>query len=218
MDRLGMWLGKKKPERSSRVTRSTTSPSTTRVIYNEEIVPLTMLDASPAKAMAFPCRDFMADAGIQEEFNALCANAGLTRLVTSRVPHYETLTAIFGNSFRFYPDSDSVVFLIYERLLTMPMSIFCEALGLPDIGENNKKNSQTVALNTLLDSFCNTEVRKSNRQKISNILFPHLRYFAYYIARWVLARDNTSNTSTPNTAIMANALRETRVSCGRAYC
>ena len=49
-------------------------------------------------------------------------------------------------------------------------------------------------------------MRKSNRQKISNIMFPHLRYFAYYIARGVLARDNTSNTSTPDTAIMVNAL------------
>ena len=88
----------------------------------------------------------------------------------------------------------------------MPMRIFCEALGLPDIGEKKRKNTQTVALNTLLDSFCNTEVRPSNRQKISNIMFPHLRYFAYYIARGVLARDNTSNTSTPDTAIMENTL------------
>src|SRR3954465_9192033 len=63
----------------------------------------------------------------------------------------------------------------------MPMSIFCQALGLSDIGEKKRKNSQTVAINTLLDSFCNTEVRRSNRQKISNIMFPHLRYFAYYI-------------------------------------
>ena len=140
--------------------------------------------------MAFPCRDFMADAGIQEEFDALCANAGLTRLVTICVPQYETLTAIFVNSFRFYPDNDSVVFQIYERLLNMPMSVFCEALGSPDIGEKKSKNIQTVALNTLLDSFCNNEVRKSNRQKISNILFPHLRYFAYYIIRGVASRQH----------------------------
>src|SRR3954468_20906102 len=88
--------------------------------------------------MAFPCRDFMADADIQEEFDTLCARAGLTRLVTSRVPQYETLTAIFVNSFRFYPESDSVVFQIYERLLTMTMSTFCEALGLPDRGEKRR--------------------------------------------------------------------------------
>src|SRR3954469_10904498 len=110
MERLGKWLGKKKPERSSRVTRSAASPSTTRVSYNEDIVPIEMLDASPVRAMAFPCKDFMEDAGIQEEFYALCANAGLTRLVTSRVPQYETLTAIFVNSFRFFSYNDSVVF------------------------------------------------------------------------------------------------------------
>ena len=85
MEKLGRWLGKKKPERSSRVTRSTASPSTTRVSYNEEIVPLELLDVPPAKAMAFPCPGFMAAAGIQEEFDAICANAGLTRLVTCRV-------------------------------------------------------------------------------------------------------------------------------------
>src|ERR1041385_116852 len=207
MEKLRKWLGKKKPEHSSRVTRSAASPSSTRVSYNEDIVPMEMLDASPARAMAFPCKDFMEDAGIREEFYALCAHAGLTRLVTSRVPQYKTRTAVFVNSFRFYPDNDTVVFRLYERLLTMPMSTFCEALGLPGLVEKKKrKNVQTVALNNLLDSFYNTEVRPSNRQKISNVMFPHLRYFSYYIARGVLARDNTSSTSTPDTAIMENAL------------
>src|SRR4051812_33897229 len=125
MDRLGRWLGKKKPECSSCVTRSAASPSTTRVSYNEEIVPIELLDASPTKAMAFPCQYFMEDADIREEFDALCANASLTRLVTSRVPQYDTLTAIFVNNFRFHPESDIVVFRIYEFFLTMPMRIFC---------------------------------------------------------------------------------------------
>src|SRR3954468_7549470 len=207
MERLGKWLGKKKPERSSRVTRSAAAPSDTRTSYNEDIIPVEMLDVLPAKAMAFPCDDFMENSGIKQEFYSLCENAGLTRLVTIRVPQYETLTAVFVNSFRFYSDNDTVVFRLYDRLLTMPMSKFCEGLGLPGLVEKKKrKNIPTVEINTLLDSFCNTEVRKSNRQKISNIMFPHLRYFAYYIARGVLARDNTSNTYTSDTAIMENAL------------
>src|SRR3954463_4802047 len=135
MDRLGRWLGKKKPERSSRVTRSTASPSATRVSYNKEIVPLELLDVHPAKPMEFPCRDFMAAAGIHEELDTLCAKVGLTRLVTSRVQQYQKLTAVFINSFRFYPENHVVVFHIYDRLLTMPMSTFCEALGLSDRGE-----------------------------------------------------------------------------------
>ena len=110
MEKLGRWLGKKKPERSSRVTRSAAAPSSTRASYNEDIVPVELLDVLPAKAMAFPCDDFMENAGIKEEFYALCENAGLTRLVTSRVHQYETLTAVFVNSFRFYSDNDIVVF------------------------------------------------------------------------------------------------------------
>src|ERR1041384_651919 len=207
MEKLGRWLGKKKPERSSRVTRSAAAPSSTRASYNEDIVPVELLDVLPAKAMAFPCDDFMENAGIKEEFYALCENAGLTRLVMSRVQQYETLTAVFVNSFRFYPDNDTVVFRLYDRLLTMPMSKFCKVLGLPGLVEKKKrKNIPTVEINTLLDSFCNTEVRKSNRKKISNIMFSRLRYFAYYIARGVLDRDNTCSTSTPDTAIMENAL------------
>ena len=190
MEKLGRWLGKKKPEHSSRVTRSADAPSSTRASYNEDIVPVELMDMLPAKAMAFPCDDFMENAGIKEEFYALCENAGLTRLVTSRVHQYETLTAVFVNSFRFYPDNDTIVFRLYDQLLTMPMNRFCEVLGLPGLVEKKKrKNIPTVEINTLLDSFCNTKVRPSNRQKISNIMFPHLRYFAYYIARGVTTAE-----------------------------
>ena len=65
MEKLGKWLGKKKPECSSRVTRSTASPSTTRASYNEDIIPVEILDVLPAKAMEFPCDDFMENAGIK---------------------------------------------------------------------------------------------------------------------------------------------------------
>ena len=86
MDSLGRWLGKKKLERMSRVIRSTDSPSAARVSYNEEIVPLELLEeTTSARAMTFPCSEFMAAAGIQEEFNTLCANASLTRLANCHV-------------------------------------------------------------------------------------------------------------------------------------
>ena len=86
MSLLGKWLGKKKPERTDRVTRASASPSTARVSYNEDHVPLELLEeTSPAHAMSFPCEAFLEAAGIKEEFDNLCANAGLTRLATSRV-------------------------------------------------------------------------------------------------------------------------------------
>ena len=170
-------------------------------------MPLDLLEeTSPARAMTFPCPTFMEAAGIQEWFDSLCAKAGLTRLANCRVIHYERLTSIFINSFRFYPDDDAVVFRIYDKLPTMPMSKFCEALGLPDKGKKAKMSSQPIELKTLFDSFCSRDTRDLHHQKISNIFFPHLRYFAYYISIGVLARDNTSNTSSPDTAIMVNAL------------
>src|ERR1043165_3386387 len=51
--------------------------------------------------MTFQCLAFLEAAGIKEEFENLCANAGLTRLATCRVTQYHTLTSCFINIFRF---------------------------------------------------------------------------------------------------------------------
>src|SRR6187399_2765706 len=81
------WLEKRRPAHSDRVTRAAASPSTARVSYNEDHVPLEMLeDTSPARAMTYPCDKFMEAAGIKGEFYNLCANAGLT--LTRHEPCY----------------------------------------------------------------------------------------------------------------------------------
>src|SRR3954462_9664206 len=67
-------------------------------------------------------------------------------------------------------------------------------------------NTQPSELRTVFNSLCSQETRDIQRSKISSILFPYLRYFVYFIARGVLARDNTSNSSAPDIAIFANAL------------
>ena len=91
-------------------------------------MPLELLEeTSPSRAMTFPCPTFMEAVGIQEGFDSLCAKAGLTQLATCHVIQYEKLTSSFINSFRFYPDDDSVEFRLYGEVLTMPMSRFCEA-------------------------------------------------------------------------------------------
>ena len=67
------WLGKRRSETINRVTRAAASPSTARVSYNEEIVPLELLEeTSPTRAMTFPCQVFLEVAGIKEEFGNLC--------------------------------------------------------------------------------------------------------------------------------------------------
>src|SRR3954464_4341717 len=119
MNKLGRCLGKKKPERTQRVTRSVASPSAARVSYNEEIVPLELLEeTSHARAMTFLCPAFMEAVGIHEGFDSLCAKAGLTWLANCHVIQYEKLTSYFINSFRFYPDDDAVEFRLYGKLLT----------------------------------------------------------------------------------------------------
>src|SRR3954468_21615489 len=129
MSLLGKWLGKKKPEHTDRVTRAAASPSTARVSYNDEVVPLELLEeTSPARAMTFPCDVFLEAAGIKEEFENLCANAGLTRLETCRVTQYRKLTSCFINSFRYNPDAATIQFRIYNDLLTMSLARFCEII------------------------------------------------------------------------------------------
>ena len=60
------WLEKRRPAHSNRVTRAAASPSTARVSYNEDHVPLELSeDTSPARAMTFPCDEFMEAAGIK---------------------------------------------------------------------------------------------------------------------------------------------------------
>src|SRR4051812_1229663 len=88
----------------------------------------------------------------------------------------------------------------------MSMRRFCEDIGLPDAGKMAKMSMHPNEMRTIFDSFCSQDTKDLHRQKISSILFPHLRYFAYFIARGVLARDNTSNSSSRDTAIMVNAL------------
>src|SRR4051812_28263549 len=201
------WLGKKRPERSDRVTRAAASPSTARVSYNEDHLPLELLEnTNQARAMTFPCDVFLEAAGIREEFYNLCANAGLTRLATCRVAQYQKLTSCFINSFRYNHDAGIIEFKIYNYLLTMYLARFCDIIGVPNVGQTAKMNSQPSELRTVFSSFCSQETRDIHHSKISSILFPHLRYFAYFIARGVLARDNTSSSSASDIAILANAL------------
>src|ERR1041385_2628323 len=137
------WPRKKKPKRTDRVTRATSSSSAARVSYNEDHVPLELLeDTSPTRAMTYPCEAFLEAAGIKEEFYSLCANAGLTRLATCRVSQYRKLTSYFINSFRYNHDAGIFEFRIYNDLLTMPLSRFCETIGVLNVGQTTNMNTQ----------------------------------------------------------------------------
>src|SRR3954468_6929161 len=125
------WLGKKKPKPNDRVTRAAASSSTARVSYNDDVVPPELLEeTNPTRAMTYPCQDFLTAAGIKAEFDNLCANAGLARLITRRVPQYPKLTYYFVNGFRYNHNAAIVEFRIYDDLLTMPLARFCDIIGV----------------------------------------------------------------------------------------
>src|ERR1041384_8484346 len=165
-------LGKKKPQLSDRVTRAAASPSASRVTYDEDHVPLELLeDTSPACAMMYPCNDFFTAVGIKEEFYGLCANAGLTRLALCRVVQYKKLTSCFVNSFCYNHSAGTVEFKLYNDLITMSLAQFCDIIGVPNVGQTIKMTTRPSELRTLFNSLgcqAETDIR---RTKFSSIQF-----------------------------------------------
>src|ERR1041385_4299025 len=135
--------------------------------------------------MMYPCDDFIIAAGIKDEFYGLCANAGLTRLALCRVVQYKKLTTCFVNSFCYNHSAGIVEFKLYNDLITMSLAQFCDIIGVPNASQTAKMNTHPSKLRTLFNSLCCQEESDIRRTKISIILFPHIRYFAYFIARGV---------------------------------
>ena len=75
----------------------------------------------------------------------------------------------------------------------MSLAKFSQVLGVRNVGKTTRMKSQPSELKDLFNSLCSENPREIRRGKISSILFPHIRYFAYYIARGVLARDTGPN-------------------------
>src|SRR4051812_11284068 len=96
---------------------------------------------------------------------------------------YHKLTSCFINSFRYNHDAGIIEFKIYNDLLTMSLARFCDIIGVPNVGKTAKMNSQPSEMKTVFSSLCSEETRDIHRLRISSILFPHLRYFSYFIAR-----------------------------------
>ena len=142
-------------------------------------------------------------AGIKDEFDNLCATAGLTRLVTHQVPQYPKHTYYFVNWFRFNDTTSIIEFRLYDEVLTMSLAEFCQVLGVQNVGKMSRMKTQPSKLKALFNSLCSENPREIHRGKIFSILFPHIRYFAYYIARGVLARENKININAPYPAILA---------------
>ena len=183
MRKVTGWFARKQGEPIDRVIRASTSSSGVRINYNDDGEHPALIDETEAvHAMSYPCPEFLASAGLLDQFNGLCENAGLTYLVTHQVPQYTKLTYYFVNWFRFNEAASIVEFRLYDDVLTMSLAEFCEVLGVQNVGRMDKMKLQPSNLKALFNSLCSGDPREIRRGKISGIQFPHIRYFAYYIA------------------------------------
>ena len=140
-----------------------------------------------------------------DEFTSLVTNASLTNIVLVERSQYLKLTNIFVQSFNFNDDPyhPSVEFMLYERPCRMLLSEFCSALGVRNTGLTGKMNTRPQYLKELYAGICHDDWRDSTRAKFWSIQFPAVRYLGYVIARCILPRDNTSNMSSHDLAILA---------------
>src|SRR4051794_34357892 len=192
--------------RSSRPSRSTAQY---RQSYNEDLIAPSIgkRDEGNANVSTFSCVTFMTDAGINEDFLTLVNNAGLTTYMNDLINQYSRLTKIFAESFTF-DDSiykPSVKFRIYGMPITMPLSNFCDILGVRNTGTSRKIQDKPTDLLALYREVTNDDTRAAQHGKIRNIQLPAIRYFVYYLATSILGRENTSNVSNYHLAFLAAA-------------
>ena len=133
----------REPRRSTRASRSTGQH---RQSYNEDLITHSFIerDEGDAHASAFPCYEFLQDAGILDDFNYLIENVGLTSYMLDESNQYANLTKSFVENFRFSNShfNPTVEFNIYGRATSMPLSRFCEIIGVPNDGDNKEDQGQ----------------------------------------------------------------------------
>jgi len=155
--------------RSSRPSRSTAQY---RMSYNEDLMsPNLEGDDGDAHPSAFPCFNFLSDAGILDDFLLLINRVGLTTYMMDESNQYAILTKIFVESFKFTNShfKPSIAFKIYDKSITMSLERFCDILGIPMFGTMKKMLHQPTDLLELYRGVTNDDGRIAQRGKIRNI-------------------------------------------------
>ena len=150
--------------------------------------------------------------GIGEDFNAFITATGL--LEFSRHPRgtYEGLAREFISTFRFEgPEAHryskrsqaptptfTIKFTMRGQRLVMSLEEFCRAIRVENRGswlEIGADSNQDLV--SFWKSISVRAPDRLNRGKFTSIQHPALRYFALFLARGFLARDNTSACTGP---------------------
>ena len=116
---------------------------------------------------------------------------------------------LFSESFTFNKKlfGTTLSFKIYDRHVSMPLGTFCDVIGTTYTETSKKISGNPRELVQTYQDVTNEDTRSAQRGKISNIQFPAIKCFAYYIATSVLGRENTSNISNLHLAFLTAALK-----------
>lgn len=162
--------------------------------------------------------------GIAEDFQAFAATTGL--LEFSRHPRntYVELSREFLSTFRFEgpvvhrksksknppPATFVIKFTMRGQRLVMSLEEFCKAIRVPTTGLWDETYADSrEELVTFWRSIAKNIPERMNRGKLTCIQHPGLRYFALFLARGFLARDNTSACTGPMIYLLKCAMENT---------
>jgi hypothetical protein len=158
----------------------------------------------------YPCSEFMSAAGILQDFQTLISNAGLEHFVDGEPHQYAKLTMFVVQDFRFSWSSSNpmVNYKIYNKTVDLPFDVFCAAIRVPQWGSRAKKKERPRQLMDLYEEIFQGRSFSEESGKIWSIHFPSIQYFAYFIAKCVLARKTANKLSSYDLAFISAILRQ----------
>jgi hypothetical protein len=103
-----------------------------------------------------------------------------------------------------------VHYKIYNKTMNLPFDDFCAAIKVPLWGSREKIKERPRPLMDLYEEICQGRSFSDESGNIRSIHLPSIRYFAYFIAKCVLARKTANKLSSYDLAFISAALRQDR--------
>src|SRR3954469_23100756 len=142
----------------------------------------------------------------------MVTNAGLVHFVEGEPLQYVKLTMAVVKDLRFTWFACNTMFhyKIYNLAVDLPFADFCAAIRVPQCGSCEKIKERPKSLMDLYAEICQGFDFSKESGKIWNIHFPAIRYFAYFITKYVLARKIARKLSSFDLAFITTALNRNR--------
>ena len=160
----------------------------------------------------YPCSEFMRAAGILQDFHTLVSNAGLEHFLEDEPCQFVKLTMSVVQDFQFSHSlpNPMVHYKIYNIAVNLSLDDFCAAIKVPQWGSCKKIKERPEPLMDLYAKICQGSSFSKENGKICNIHLPSIRYFAYFIAKCVLARKTANKLSSFDLAFISAAIKRDR--------